>query len=84
MEQVERFKQVRLNQKVIPLTDGLNPPAEQIPTKWVNVKGREEHEAILKSPEKCKELGLDQYYEIMVYLKRWGNWLDTPPEKTPA
>jgi len=41
----------------------------------INVKGREEHEKILKDEKKCKELGLDRYYEIMVYLKRWGSWL---------
>jgi len=65
----------------IPLGDGENPPAEQIPVRYVNVRGREEHEAIIKDSKKCEELGLDQYYEIMVYLKRWGNWLDKTTEK---
>lgn len=45
-------------------------------TKWINVKGREEHEELLRDAEKCAELGLDQYYEVMVYLKRWGGWLN--------
>ena len=44
--------------------------------KIINVHGRKEHEAILKDSAKCKELGLDQIYEVMVYLKRWGGWLD--------
>jgi len=39
-------------------------------------EGRKEHEAILKDAKKCEELGLDQYYETIVYLNRWGNWLD--------
>lgn len=42
----------------------------------VDVNGREEHEAILKDPKKCDELGLDMHYEIMVYLKRWGSFLN--------
>lgn len=54
---------------------GIDPPAEELLVRCVNVRGREEHEAILKDPAKCAELGLDQYYEIMVYLKRWGDWL---------
>jgi len=58
--------------------DALNAPSEQIPVKWIDVRGREEHEAILKDPAKCEELGLDRYYEIMVYLKRWGSWLPKP------
>jgi hypothetical protein len=51
-------------------------PKEPLETKYINVKGREEHEAILKDSKKCEELGLDQYYEIIVYLNRWGSWLD--------
>jgi hypothetical protein len=43
--------------------------------KHVNVRGREEHEALIRDAAWCKELGLDQYYETMVYLKRWGGWL---------
>ena len=66
-----------LNPLVKPLDDSaIDPPSERPPTIWVNVKGREEHEAFLKDANKCKEHGLDQDYEIMVYLKRWGSWLD--------
>ena len=43
--------------------------------KWINVRGREEHEAVLLDKSLCKELGLDQAYEIMIYLKRWGGFL---------
>jgi hypothetical protein len=64
-----------LNPKMITLDDGIDPPAEQIPTKYINVNGRKEHEALLKDAEKCKELGLDQVYETIVYLNRWGSWL---------
>lgn len=55
--------------------NGIDPPAEQIPVTYINVNGRKEHEAILKDANKCEELGLDQYYEIIVYLKRWGRWI---------
>jgi len=61
--------------EILPLEDCLEPPAEQIPVRWVNVRGRKEHEALIKDATKCKELGLDQVYETIVYLKRWGNWL---------
>jgi hypothetical protein len=44
-------------------------------TKWINVRGREEHEAVIKDTALCEELGLDQIYETMVYLRRWGSWL---------
>ena len=54
---------------------GIDTPAEIPAVKYINVRGRVEHEAILKDAEWCKELGLDQMYEVMVYLKRWGNWL---------
>ena len=64
-----------MNDQTEPLAEGENSPAELPPIKWVNVRGREEHEAILKDEVWCKELGLDQAYEIMVYLKRWGSWL---------
>lgn len=69
-----------MDSKAIPLEHcGIEPPAQMLETKWINVNGRREHESILKNSEKCKELGLDQYYEIMVYLKRWGSWIDSPP-----
>ena len=58
-----------------PLSEGRNPPAEIPKTRFINVSGREEHEAILKDAVKCKELGLDQVYEIMVYLARYRSWL---------
>ena len=65
-----------MNDEPIPLGDGENPPAEQIPTKWINVKGREEHEAMLRDSDKMWSLGLDPAYEKIVYLKRWGSWLN--------
>lgn len=61
----------------IPLGNDLDcPQAELPPVIYVNVKGRKEHEALLKDGEKCKEHGLDQMYETIVYLKRWGCWLE--------
>lgn len=59
-----------------PLIDGITSGPEKLPSPtWVNVHGRKEHEALLRNPEKMKELGLDPYYEQMVYLKRWGAYL---------
>ena len=55
---------------------GIDPPAGIPETKWIDVNGREEHEAVIKDSAKCKELGIDQYFETMVYLKRWGGWLN--------
>lgn len=60
------------------LLEGEDPPAEFPPTKWINVNGREEHEAILRDPKRCQELGLDIAYEPIVYLHRWGGWLIEP------
>jgi hypothetical protein len=57
------------------LFGGIDPPAEIPETKYINVRGREEHEAIIKDAAWCEELGLDQVYETLVYLKRWGEWL---------
>ena len=54
---------------------GIDPPAHVPFTRYISVNGREEHEAMLKDPERCKALGLDPAYEVMVYLKRWGGWL---------
>lgn len=55
---------------------GINPPSQLPECRYVDVKGRKEHEALLKDYKKMKELGLDPIYETIVYLKRWGNWLD--------
>jgi hypothetical protein len=55
--------------------EGKDQPADLPEVKYVNVRGREEHEAVIQDAELCKELGLDQFYEAMVYLKRWGKWL---------
>ena len=48
----------------------------KLPMNYVSAQGREEYEAILKDAKKCEQLGLDQQYEITMYLKRWGGWLD--------
>jgi hypothetical protein len=64
-----------MKEKVPSFSDGIDPPAELPERKFINIRGREEHEAIIKDAAKCKELGLDQYYETMIYLKRWGGWL---------
>lgn len=69
-----RFR--RLSETIKTLSNEENPPAEQMMPKLIDVNGREEHEAILKDPKKCDELGLDIYFETMVYLKRWGGWLN--------
>ncbi len=55
---------------------GIDPPAYIPETKWISVKGREEHEALLRDEDKMLSLGLDPYYEKMVYLNRWGSYLD--------
>lgn len=60
--------------KKVTLENGIDP-STTLETKWINVRGREEHENIIRDAQWCKELGLDQHYEIMVYLKRWGSWL---------
>lgn len=43
--------------------------------KWINIRGREEHETLIKDMAMCKDLGVDQAYEIMKYFQRWGSWL---------
>lgn len=63
-----------------PFPGGIDPPAHRPETRYINVKGRKEHEALLKDPAKCKELGLDLMFETMVYLKRWGGWLEDGEE----
>lgn len=57
------------------MENGVGLPSDQPEIKWINIRGREEHEAIISNAEWCEELGLDQAYEIMIYLKRWGSWL---------
>ena len=56
--------------------DGISTPPEMIPVTYLNVNGREEHESLLKDAQKCSELGLDIFYETMVYIRRWGGWLN--------
>lgn len=68
--------EVIANCELIPLDDGI--PTEQIPVDYINVNGREEHEALLRDEAKMLELGLDPMYERMVYLTRWGGWLGEP------
>lgn len=58
------------------MENNIDLPAQLPETRWINVRGRQEHEAIIKDAAWCEELGLDQAYEVMVYLKRWGSWLD--------
>jgi hypothetical protein len=65
-----------MSDEPIPLGNFEDPPAEKLQCEYIDVRGREEHEAIIKDSAKCQELGLDQYFEIMVYLNRWGGWLD--------
>ena len=66
-----------MNPITIPLGDFfIDPPPQKLhDPEWINVEGREEHEAIIKDKSKCAELGLDQVYETIVYLKRWGSFL---------
>jgi hypothetical protein len=64
-----------LRNAIAPLMNGETPPPHPVTPRHINVNGREEHEAILRNPQKCTELGLDIYYETMIYLKRWGGWL---------
>jgi len=54
---------------------GFGPFGEMLPVKWASVRGREAHERLIKDAAKCKELGLDQIYEVNAYLTRWGGWL---------
>lgn len=64
-----------MNDETTPLCEGIDPPAERLEPIWVNVQGREEHEAMLRDTEKMISLGLDPYFETMVYLQRWGGWI---------
>ena len=58
-----------------PLFEGEDPPSQLPEVRMINVRGREEHEAVIKDTALCEELGLDQIYETLVYRKRWGGWL---------
>jgi len=72
-----KYRVSHLNGEPIPLSnDYLDLPPEKLETKWVNVKGREEHETLLRDSNKMWSLGLDPMYEKMVYLRRWGSWLN--------
>lgn len=71
----EELKYHTLDPDPIPLGDGIDPPEEMLSVNWINVNGREEHEAMLKDHEKMISIGLDPYFETIVYLKRWGSWL---------
>ena len=69
-------KYTRLINECVPLSEGIHPPA-QIPERVsIDVRGREQHEEWLRDPKKCAEHGLDHSYEVMIYLKRWGGWLN--------
>ncbi len=72
-----KYSQIKLPSDPIPLgDDGIDPGPDRLPMPTlVNVNGREEHEAMLKDSEKMISLGLDPYFETMVYLQRWGGWL---------
>lgn len=59
-----------------PLTEGSYPSHENPGRRSIDVKGRKEHEEWLKDPKKCKDAGLDHTYEVLVYLRRWGGWLN--------
>lgn len=68
----ERY--IHLNLKLKSKKDHDTPDA--LPEiRYINVRGREEHEAIVKDAKWCRELGLDAIYEKAAYLKRWGEWL---------
>lgn len=56
--------------------DAIDPPSKRIPVKSVEVYGRQQHEALLRDENKMLELGLDPFYERIVYLKRWGGYLN--------
>ena len=70
---IKRF--TNLNLATCPLDCGIDPPAHLPEVKTIDVKGRHEHEAFIRDADKCKEYGVDQAYETMVYLKRWGGWI---------
>lgn len=81
-EEAKRFWPMQA--EPIPLSEGVDPPAHLPERIVVNVNGREEHEAVIRDAAKCKELGIDQLYETMVYLNRWGGWLNADDNKPVA
>ena len=42
---------------------GIDPPTHEVPIRYINVNGREEHESLLRDEKKMLQLGLDPYYE---------------------
>ena len=70
-----KYNHSLVNKKILPLPDDSDVSMQQIPVIWIQIKGRKEHESIVKDANKCNELGLDQVYETIVYLKKWGGWL---------
>ena len=81
-EQAKRFWPMQA--EPLPLSEGIDPPANLPERVVINVNGREEHEAVIKDGARCKELGIDQLYETMVYLNRWGGWLNADNTKSNA
>ncbi len=70
-----RFK--NLNAALILISEAVDLTANRLPEPiWIDVKGREEHESLLRDSDKMWSLGLDPSFEKMVYLKRWGSWLN--------
>lgn len=70
------IKVIKLKEPISLDIEGIDPPAHLPERNWINVNGREEHEAILKNHQRMISLGLDPIYETIVYLKRWGGWLN--------
>jgi hypothetical protein len=64
-----------LNAELKPLSDGEESPSEIPERRIVCVNSRKDHEAIIQDATMCSVLGLDQIYETLVYLNRWGGWL---------
>ena len=60
----------------IPISEGEDPPSHRLISRTIDVNGRKEHESIIRDPKKCEELGVDSYYEHVVYLARWGGYLE--------
>jgi hypothetical protein len=56
--------------------DAEHAPAHELPVRYVDVNGREEHEAMLRDVPKMQSLGLDPLYERVIYLRRWGSWIN--------